>query len=58
LSQSNHVHTLSIIAAETTDTSQITLSPSTKYKLTAGGSEYIFISTSDKNVEQNDSNTN
>ena len=37
---SSHTHTLSI--ATDTGTSALTMQPSTKYKLTAGGSTYIF----------------
>ena len=37
---SGHTHSLSI--ASSTDTNQITLSANTKYKLTAGGSTYVF----------------
>lgn len=40
LSASNHSHTLSI--ATDSGTNQITLAASTKYKLTAGGSTYVF----------------
>ena len=44
----NHTHTLSL--ATTTDDSSITLSPATKYKLTAGGSTYVFTTPSDTKV--------
>ena len=36
----NHTHTLSL--ATSTDTNQLTLAASTKYKLTAGGNTYVF----------------
>lgn len=40
----NNTHSLSITAAASGDTSSISLSPNTKYKLTAGGSDFIFTS--------------
>jgi hypothetical protein len=47
---SDHTHPLSI--AGDSGTSSITLAASTKYKLTAGGSTYVFTSTPDENVKQ------
>jgi hypothetical protein len=44
-SASNHTHPLSIAADS--GTSSIALAASTKYKLTAGGSTYVFTSTPD-----------
>ena len=45
---SGHTHTLNM--ATDTGTSQISLSANTKYKLTAGGSTYIFTTPSDTNT--------
>ena len=45
---SGHTHTLNMAAD--TGTSQISLSANTKYKLTAGGSTYIFTTPSDTNT--------
>lgn len=47
---SDHSHSLSIVAD--TGTNQLTLSPSSKYKLTAGGNTFIFITPTDENVKQ------
>jgi hypothetical protein len=44
---SNHTYSLSIATAAAADTNQITLAASTKYKLTAGGSTYIFTTPAD-----------
>ena len=49
-SAESHTHTLSI--AGDSGTSSIALAASTKYKLTAGGSTYVFTSTPDENVKQ------
>lgn len=52
---SSHSHTLSI--ATTTDTNQITLAANTKYKLTAGGSTYVFTTPPDQTGTGGDGNT-
>lgn len=39
---SGHTHTTTVAAAGTNDTSSLTLGFGTKYKLTAGGTDYIF----------------
>lgn len=45
----NHTHTLSI--ATDTGTNQLTLSANTKYKLTAGGSTFIFTTPTDNDTK-------
>lgn len=47
----NHTHTLSI--ATDTGTNQLTLSANTKYKLTAGGSTFIFTTPTDNDTKVN-----
>ena len=41
-SLTSHTHTTTIAAGASTDTSQLTLAHGTKYKLTAGGTSFVF----------------
>ena len=48
---SGHTHTTTLAAAASGDTSQLTLAYNTKYKLTAGGTDYIFTMPASDNTD-------
>ena len=50
----NHTHATTIAAGATGDTSALTMQPNTKYKLTAGGTNYIFTTPSSTVVSVGD----
>jgi hypothetical protein len=47
----NHTHTTTIAAGTSSDTNQLTLAFGTKYKLTAGGTNFIFTTPSNPNTD-------
>lgn len=52
-SLTSHTHTTTIAAGASTDTSQLTLAHGTKYKLTAGGTSFVFTMPDDTNTWRN-----
>jgi hypothetical protein len=49
---SDHTHTTTIAAGASSDTNQLTLAFGTKYKLTAGGTNFIFTTPSNPNTDR------
>lgn len=50
----NHTHTTTIAAGSSGDTSQLTMSANTKYKITSGGTSYIFTTPASTSVSLSD----